>query len=57
MSVGRAESESNEILIPLKIDVVIDLLSNYICALHRTPNLRRSALKTVKLQYVLTEKF
>ena len=46
-----------EIPVPLKIDVVTNLPDNYVCALKRTTNLRRNALKNVKLKDILEETF
>ena len=46
-----------EIPVPLKMNVVINLPDNYVCALKRTTNLCRNALKNVKLKDILEEKF
>ena len=46
-----------EIPVPLKMDVVTTLPDNYVCALNRTTNLRRNALKNVKLKDILEETF
>ena len=42
-----------EIPVPLKMDVVTNLPDNYVCALKRTTNLHRNALKNVKLKDIL----
>ena len=46
-----------EIPLPVKPDVVEKLPNNYVCALNRTETLRRSALKNVHTQQMLTEAF
>ena len=46
-----------EIPVPLKIGVRTTLPDNYVCALKRTTNLRRNALKNVKLKNILKETF
>ena len=47
----------NKIPISLKMDAVTNLADNYVCALKRTTNLRRNALKNVKLKDILEETF
>ena len=46
-----------EIPVPLKMDVVANLPDNYVCALNRTTNLGRNAIKNVKLKDILEETF
>ena len=46
-----------EIPVPLKMDVVTNLPDCYVCALKQTTNLRRNALKNVKLKDILEETF
>ena len=43
--------------VPLKMDVVTNLPDNYVCALNRTTNLRRNALRNVKLKNILEETY
>ena len=46
-----------EIPVPLKMDVMTNLPDNYVCALNRTTNLHRDALKNVKLNNILKKTF
>ena len=46
-----------EIPVPLKMDVVTNLLDNYVCTLKRTTNFRRNAPKNIKLKDILGETF